>query len=379
MKRFVLLILVTFVVLMSQGQKVKRTTAFNYLNDEDYAKAIEFIEPTISHEKTMHDAKTWYYRSKIYINAYVRGDSALKVQYPDALDRAYESLVKATELDSRGDYTDDINYSYKVIGPQYFNEAAAQWNLGNFDKAGEYFIKTFTVSQKFGVYDTNAVQNAGLAYFNGEYFEKTKEVYIGMVEANAHTPVIYSTLYNVFIKENDTAAAIEYLSKGLEIYPQDNEMLVGKINLYLAQGNSEMVIKSIEQAIANDPTNPQFYSVAGQNYEKLGNNEKAVENYLKAIEIDSNNYDGNYGLGAFYNNQAGDIRDGLDDIPLSETEKYDKQKAEANEYLKKAYPYLEKAYEINPEYLDPLEALHKIYIILKMNDELKTVNERLKK
>lgn len=379
MKKFALLILMTFVVLISFGQKVKRTTAWNYLNDEDYAKAIEYIEPTITHEKTMHDAKTWYYRSKIYINAYVKGDSALNAQFPEALDRAYESLVKTQELDTRGDYTDDVNYSFKVIGPQYFNEAAMQWNLGNYDKAGEYFIKTFSVSQRFGVYDTIAHQNAGLAYYNGKNYEKTKEVFGNMSASDAHTPIVYSTLYLVYIDEKDTASAIEYLSKGLEIYPNDNDMLISQINLYLAQKNSEKVIESIQKAIAYNPNNPQFYSVAGQNYEKLGDIDMALENYNKAIEIDSNNYDGNYGLGALYNNLAGDLLEEANSIPLDETAKYNELKTKADDYLTKAYPYLERSYEIDPQFTDPLEALHKIYIILKMNDELKSVNERLKK
>ncbi|MFT4981051.1 MAG: hypothetical protein ACI9UR_000898, partial [Bacteroidia bacterium] len=48
------------------GQKSKRTSANNYLEYGELDNAKEAIDPTISHEKTMNEAKTWYFRGLIY-------------------------------------------------------------------------------------------------------------------------------------------------------------------------------------------------------------------------------------------------------------------------------------------------------------------------
>ena len=379
MKKFALLILMTFVILTSFGQKVKRTSAWNYLNDKNYAKAIEYIEPTITHEKTMHEAKTWYYRSLIYINAYVNGDSVLRTQFPDALPKAYESLVKTKELDKKEEFTREVNYNFKVVADRYYLAAADYWNIKDYNAAGEAFEQLYVVSKNINVYDTSAYKNAGLAYFYGENFVKSKEIFGEMVAGGVNAPEVYITLYKIYIGENDTAVAIEYLSKGLDNFPDNYEMIIERINLYLAKGDAEKVIESLMAAIKNDPNNAELYSVAGSSYQNMGENDKALEYYEKALEIDEGNYQANYNMGAYYNNLASEFLEEANDLPLSETAKYDELKGKGDEYLKKAYPYLEKAYEINPADKEPLQALHKIYIILKMNDELKTVNERLKK
>lgn len=41
--------------------------AYNYMNDQEWEKAAEYIDQAIEHEKTMGDAKTWVYRGQIYM------------------------------------------------------------------------------------------------------------------------------------------------------------------------------------------------------------------------------------------------------------------------------------------------------------------------
>jgi hypothetical protein len=60
----------------------------------------------------------------------------------------------------------------------------------------------------------------------------------------------------------------------------------------------------------------------------------------------------------------------------AETE-YQKLKVEADNFLKNALPYLEKASEINPQDMNTLVSLQQIYTRLKSTDKLTAVNQKI--
>jgi hypothetical protein len=62
------------------------------------------------------------------------------------------------------------------------------------------------------------------------------------------------------------------------------------------------------------------------------------------------------------------------DLPLSETKKYDEMTEQANEIIRKALPYLEKAYEIMPDNEETKQVLVTIYTRFNMDDKLKEIS-----
>ncbi|RLD38172.1 MAG: hypothetical protein DRI83_02870, partial [Bacteroidetes bacterium] len=67
MKKLIMLLIAAFIVTGINAQNSKRTSAFNYFKNGKLDKAKEYIDPCITHEKTMNVAKTWYYRGNIYL------------------------------------------------------------------------------------------------------------------------------------------------------------------------------------------------------------------------------------------------------------------------------------------------------------------------
>ena len=67
-----------------------------------------------------------------------------------------------------------------------------------------------------------------------------------------------------------------------------------------------------------------------------------------------------------------------DAVNENDNKKYLEKKAAAEEQFKKAIPYMEKASELNPKEVSPLETLKALYYRLKMNDKLEIVNQKLK-
>ena len=66
MKKFIVLALALLSFSLSNAQKSKVQTAWNYLKSEDLEKAKQAIDEASTNEASMGMAKTWYYRGQIY-------------------------------------------------------------------------------------------------------------------------------------------------------------------------------------------------------------------------------------------------------------------------------------------------------------------------
>ncbi len=82
-------------------------------------------------------------------------------------------------------------------------------------------------------------------------------------------------------------------------------------------------------------------------------------------------------MGAMFNNQAAEIIDKANELPLDAVKEYDAAKAKADSLLEKALPFLEKSNELNPDNMATMQTLKQIYTILNMMDKLKAINERI--
>ena len=126
-----------------------------------------------------------------------------------------------------------------------------------------------------------------------------------------------------------------------------------------------------------------MYFAKGTVYDKLSDSEEAAKSYLKAIEIDANFFDAYYNLGAVYFNNGVKLVDEANKVPAKDYEKYESIMAKSNVEFKKALPYMEKAYNINNNSKESIEALKNIYFRFRsesdeMNKKFQEYNEKLK-
>lgn len=379
MKKLLFLLMLALIVNAATGQKAKRTTAFNYLRNDKLEKAMEYIEPTITHEKTMSDPKTWYYRGTIYLKIALSDDPEIRTLSPDALDIAYESYIKSKALDEKEEYLKDIDANMRVIAQEYYNRAVINYNEQNFEEAASDFERTYIISKDFGKIDTAAAFNVALASQIAENYEKAKEYYNTLIEMDYNKPDMYSAVAEIYKVEEDTAKALATIRKGREKYPRNFDLLIAETNIYLAAGDTKNALDNLEEAIEKDTTNPSIYFAVGANYDELGRFEKAKDAYKRAINLNPGYFDAYYNLGALYVNRAAEIQKEANDLPLEETEKYNEMKSKADSLLEESIPYLENALQLRPSDKPTMASLKEIYTRLNMKEKLEGINERLKK
>jgi len=377
---------------LSIAQDVKVTSTFNYLNyykndndKEALLKAKENIDAASIHEKTMLDAKTWFYVSSVY--ALLAQDKEYSHKYPDAKTIANNAVKKCLELDTKKKYTDLIINSIKPMMTNQFNTSIEKFQKGDYTgsyndikevKQGFELLKPYT---KFE-YDTFIYQVMGLAAFNTDKKDEALENFIILKDMNFTDASIYKYMYDIYKAKNNNEKAQDVIKEGLAKFPNDEALRIEEINNTLASGDQYATIKKLEETILIDPKNSSLYFALGTLYDNIKNIAKAKENYLKAIEFKPDFADACYNLGAVFFNEGVDRIKKANELPIEAATEYEKLRAEAKDLFSQALPHFEKVLTINKDDFNSMVALKEIYAKLNMNekaDQMKTKIDALKK
>ena len=142
-------------------------------------------------------------------------------------------------------------------------------------------------------------------------------------------------------KKGNNEEALKYITKGRKAYPNNNNLIVDELEGFLSSGNHELALTNLNTAIINDSKNVVLYFARGTVYENLKDEENAVADYKKALELDADYYDAAYNLGAYYFNMGADKINKSNDLPLNAAKEYNALKAEAKVDFETAVPYVE--------------------------------------
>jgi tetratricopeptide (TPR) repeat protein len=379
MKKTILTMLIVLTATVMIGQTSERTSAFNYQRYGKLDLAKESIDKAILNEKTIGDAKTWFYRGNIYYDIAVSTEPKYQALDPDPFAVSYQSYMKAQELDAKGEFKLEIIKYTSAIGEGYYNKGVVYYNEQKFKDAALSFEKAFTVSQAVGSVDTSALVNAAVSATQGNEIQMAKQYYLQLIKMNVQKPDVYASLSEVYKTEGDTVTALQTIAKGRELFPEDFNLLIAETNIYLATDEKTKALADLEMALKMDSTNPSIFFAVGTIYDQMGEIEKAVSAYENAIKLKPDYFEPNYNLGALYVNQAADILDKANDLPLDAVAQYDQEKAKADQMLEKSLPYLERALELMPDDTNTMVSLKEIYTRLGMTEKLKAIDEKLHK
>lgn len=386
MKKLTLILVVILFATMSFAQKAVVKDAASNLKKGKLDKAMESIELAIKDPTTSGDAKTWLTRANIYMDIYNSPLPMYKALAPNALMLAKESLAKVKELDTKGELKEDVAKANVNLVAGLYNYGAAFYTEKKYLEAAKAFEATYLLNKELGKIDTASIFNAGLSSELGKDEDGAIKYYTLLVDLKYPQAPVFSSLAVMLINKGKFDEAKAVVEKGKAQFPNNFDMLIAETNIFLKTGQTEKALDALETAVKKDTTNQTIYFAVGANYNILGNDVtkpaefraacylKAEKAYKKALDIKSDYFDAAYNLGALYVNKASAIIEEANKLDLKETVKYDKLKIDADNMLKLAIPYLEKAHQLEPKDMSSMTALKEIYARLGMNDQLKTIN-----
>ncbi len=395
MKRFSLLMTVLMLAGAAFGQKpikVKLNKVETMIKNNEIAEAKEMIDAGLTYEKTMNDPQTYLLRGIIYAII----DTTMAGLADNPMETALASFAKSDELNADSEkelFTTDAS-GFPVTKSQHINKYWAYYfNIGAAaygDEDYETAVEGFTKSQMILPEDTNGYVNAGLSAQNLEDYQTAKKNYYKGIELGAREKDIWNLLiYIVGTIDDNKEEALRLTRQIKEVYPDDSDIARSEISLLIGLGQVKPAIENLNKRIEAEPNDPQLHFTMGVLNEEIAltiedpeareaQNKKAMDAYLKAIEIDQDHYDSHYNIGVMLINHANIVIKESNNLGVSreDLKKADELAPIIQERLKVALERWEKAREIKEE-VPALETLHYLYTQLKMYDQAEEVKARI--
>jgi len=372
---------------MAQNSKVQST--WNYLRYGQLDKAKTAIDEASQNAETAAKAKTWYYRGNVYLEISKSKEEKYMGLDPDPLKVAVESYKKAVELDTKKEFYDDILSMLSGIRNMFYNKAVDGYSKKQFKDAMKDFASAADIFTTLGQFDSLAIYNAAICAEYAEDYPVATKYFLELKENKYTPPQVYISLSNIYRIDNQKDKALSIIAEGRKAYPDDLNLIIAETNLYLAFNQTEKALENLQLALKKDTTNATIYFAIGTNYNTIADDttkskdmrhdafERAEDAYIRSLRLTPNFFDANYNLGALYVNKVVVLMEAAGRLPLDATSEYDALKKEADAYIYKALPFLEKASELQPNDLNTLYSLKQLYTRTNQTDKVKMINEKI--
>lgn len=347
-----------------QCSSTEITSAKLYIQQKNYDKALEVLQKEI--QKNPKSDQGYYLMGVVYSE---KGD------YPNMVESFNQSLAISKT------YEKEIKDYKKSTWVSVFNRGVAFFQRGTktqdqdsmmvyFDKA----IADFKAASEIEPDSADSYKNLAFVYMSkGDNesaiaplekiiaLEKDKDGYKYLGEIYY---VMGTNLKNQGKNEeakNYFNKAIDVLSEGRRLYPDDTDMLLFLSNAYIGADRIAEATSQFEAGVKAEPNNKYYrynYGVLLLGAEKY---EEAEEQFKEALKIDPNYNNAIYNLGVTY------LKWGLAIQKKAEAE--NKIDESYKEKYRLALPYLEKAVEMPEADANTWELLGRVYSVLGMTDE----------
>jgi len=355
---------------------------------KDIADAKTSIDKASVNEKTSALPLTFALKGAIYSSLAI-ADTVPATSLPN-FKIADEALTKAKTLDSaKHENKAMIDNAYRNLAQYSFDKGRVEFENKKYDQA----YQSFDYFRQVLPDDTTALYVTGLAAANQgntdpKYYGYAITNYKKLLTANySKNAGIYEDLSSIYLSIKDTTNAFNTISDGVAKYPNDNDLRKREIEIGLQTGRQDMLITTVDAAIAADPKNKTLYYYDGLTYsqiaeaygakekkskvdadkvsfhqKKIDNYAKAAVQYKKAVDLDPNYFEANLNLGYVLINPAIDEYNAANKLPTNKQKEYEAAIAKSKADFEAAKPYLQKAVDLNPKSVDALNNLKTYYL-----------------
>ncbi|MFC5044985.1 tetratricopeptide repeat protein [Aquimarina hainanensis] len=180
----------------------------------------------------------------------------------------------------------------------------------------------------------------------------------------------------IYVSQGKNEEAMQAMANAKKENPNDASLMQAEADMYYKLGDVAKYKSIMEEIVKNDPENPDLFYNLGVSASRLGDNDKAVEYYKKAIDLKPGYEAAQVNVAAVILGKEKKIVDEMNGLGTSSKDykRYEVLKKQREDVYREAVPYLEGALKANPDNVEALRTLMNIFYQLDdpKADELKT-------
>ena len=383
MRKFVLLFGFACFVFVVNAQKhniVNSSIALKNANKTDGEEMVSnlidaknYIDEAFLNTSTSDEPKMWNYRAKVYLKIALLKDQKID---NDAIFKAKQSHIRCLDRDKKGRVVvrkwtkeEDVVAGLIQCGYKLFNMAIDEYNNENNLEALKLYDEIFEIFdydsedqlKRGNITKETVLHNSFFAARKMKDNKRSKVLLQNLIDLNFNDPSIYVHMSDILQEEGNDDDALKYLSLGRDYFENDPVLINSQINLYIKLNRTDELIDKLSDAIELDDMNDLLFFNRATVYDQKGMLDEAIIDYKKSIELNPDNFNSNYNLGALFFNRGVELRNEANNS--SSDKLYNKLKKESEVFFDDALPFLETSLSLDPNDKNTLLSLKQLYYL----------------
>jgi len=331
---------------------------YNKQKDIKYlAAAKKTVDSLIRTKSDSADLEKNVYKAVVY-SSIICTDSLNKTnQPPNFLAKTADLVDDLLKKKKIYKYQTEMSFAKRCLANTYLQHGFREMRISDYSNALIAFKKAQSYTPSF------RQLNAYIAYAYNRIgnIQEAAKYYTILLNSDTIRNEYIDAAANTYKAIGDTTKALQILQKGRKLLPNDKSFLLEEANIYNNRKDYNALSPLLPQLLDDNANNADIAFIAANCYDHLDEYDKAESLYLRAIELNSTQYDPVFNLGLLY----------LKTSVL-------KKDNSAGNNLKRAKQWLEKANDISPNDAKCLHLLQLVYTRDGDTDELNKVNYKLK-
>lgn len=301
------------------------------------------------------------------------------------------SGVEATKVNNNLDGAKKLYEAYQLDKKDTINlyyAASTYVSAKDYDKAMELYseLKRLNYSGKGTEYlATSKINSQEVGFASAA--ERDKAVKIGTHEKPRTEEIpskrgeIYKNMALILVDKGQIAEAKKAVADARTANPDDSSLMLTEANLYLQTKDFDRYKQIITEVLTKNPNDAGLVYNLGVISANANDNAEAEKYYKRAVEIKPDYTNAYINLAVLKLQNEKVLIEEMNKLGTSDKDmkRYDILKKKREDLFRSTLPYLQKAYELDPENMDVAKTLSGVYSALEMTAEKNALKAKMKK
>ncbi|MDX1752949.1 MAG: tetratricopeptide repeat protein [Salinimicrobium sediminis] len=183
----------------------------------------------------------------------------------------------------------------------------------------------------------------------------------------------------IYIEKGEKDKAIAAMETAKKENPNDSGLMQAEADMYYKMGDMKKYRETIEKVVEQNPNDAILYYNLGVSSAELGEHERAIEYYKRAIELDPEMSNARINIAFVILSKEQPLVEEMNKLGMSKADqkKYDELAKERQEIYKEALPHLQKVIAKDPTNIEAARTIMNIHYQLNQNEEAEAMKAKI--